>query len=186
MGDSGVAGGQGGGAMRIAGADVTVDVGADQRTYPLAVGISVGRGVGREVTVDEIAVGDAFGGIRLQEREPLQPERGNILRRETGAVLFEQVQAQQGVVEIVVAGSAVDAAERGFRPGPMQSEILRHRIAGGDVIAEGVGGDGLQVLADAVRGPEETVLQRLAERAADATAQPAAVNAIEQLRMPQR
>ncbi|UGT40725.1 hypothetical protein LTV02_32815 [Nocardia yamanashiensis] len=185
MRDRGVAGGQGGGAMRIARADVTVDIGADERTYPLAVRVSPGGGLGRQVSVDEIAVGDALGGVRLQERETFQPEGRDIRHREIGAVLFEQVQAQHRVVEVVVARCAVDVAERGFRPGPMQSEVVGHGIAGGDVIAQGVGGGGFQIGADAVGCPDETVLQRLAERAADATAQPAAVDAIEQFRMPQ-
>lgn len=95
---------------RVARRDVAEDVAADQRADPLPVRVAVDRRLVDTAFLDEVAVGRAFGGVGLVEGQPGQPFGGDVGAGEVGAVLLQDVQAEDGVVHVVVARRTVDVA----------------------------------------------------------------------------
>jgi hypothetical protein len=63
--------------------------------------------------VEEIAVRDALGGEGTAGGELVQPEPAHVGGGEGVAVAFEEQQPEEGVVEVVVLGHAVDVLGEG-------------------------------------------------------------------------
>ena len=144
-----------------------VGVGADQGADPLPEGIVVGGRLGRRAGVQQVAVGGPFRGEHPAGREVRQPGQGDVVGGQLGAVLFEQLEGEQGEVEVVVLRHAVDVLDqRGRRrppvPRPPAGDLGR-QPAGGEVAGDRPVPGGAGDLLDA---RTRDLLHRLAEQAA--------------------
>jgi hypothetical protein len=158
--------------------DIAEDVGPDQRSDPFTVRIVV-RGGGRRVkSVHQIPVGDAFGRVHLMERQTQQPALGHILRAKIGPVGLQQVQAENGVVDVIITPAAADTSPRGMRPVVAEHVPLRDRIRDGDVVANRIGVGELEETPDALPRPDIPVLDRLAQHVPGDPAPPGTENPV--------
>ena len=114
-----------------------------------------------------------FRGEHAQIGEQRQPGVRDQAWAELKAVLFQQPQAQDRIVDVVVARRTVHPATRCLRPARVQLETVRHRIECRDVVPQRIGVGKLQVAADPLRSPEVAVLDGLAEIAPGDPTQPA-------------
>lgn len=173
VGEGGVAVGLFGRGGRVAGVGPAVDVGADQGADPFAERVAVAGGVRGVDAGEEVAVGDAFGGEGAACGEFVEPEPCHVRGGEVAAVAGEQEEVEEGVVEIVVLGHAVDVLGEGGGsrtavPG-VGGEELRGDTTGGEPGGEGPVAGCPGELAD--RGEGE-FLDGFAEEAADGAAEP--------------
>ncbi|GAA3306458.1 hypothetical protein GCM10020295_62740 [Streptomyces cinereospinus] len=127
---------------------------------------------------EEVAVGDAFRGEGAPGGEFVEPEAGHVRGGEVLGVALQQQEIEEGVVEVVVLGHAVDVlgeggAGRAAVPG-VGAEERPGDAPGGEVGGQRPVAGGLGELADAGEGQ---LLDRLAQQAADRTAQPGGVQA---------
>lgn len=173
VGEDGVAVGLGGGGDRVARIGPAVDIGPDEGADPLAEGVVVGGGERGLQAVEEIAVRDALGGEGPAGRELVEPEAADVGGGEALAVALEEEQAEEGVVEVVVLGHAVDVLGEGGGGGAavpgVGGQYLRGDAAFGEPVVQGpvAGGQG--------QGPdpvERQLLDGLPEQTADGPPQP--------------
>ncbi|WP_433560288.1 hypothetical protein ACQPWY_13675 [Pseudonocardia xinjiangensis] len=128
--------------------------------------------------MDEVAVRHPLGRVDLPEWQQQQPRPGNVLRAQRLSVLLEQVQTKDRVVDVVVAGGAVDVAAGGSGPVLAQLEALGHRIEDRDVVQQRVGPGEFEVLLEVGGGSVRAHLHWLAEVAAGDPTQPGGVDLV--------
>lgn len=170
----------GGGGRGVAGVRPAVHIGADGGTDPLPERIAVGGGAGRLDAFEEVAVGDALGGEGTAGGEFVEPEPAELGGGERLSVALEEQQIQQGVVEVVVLGHAVDVlGERGGGGAPVPG------VGGGEVGGQTLGGEpGAQRpvaggTGESADGVEGELFDGFAEKTADAPAEPGGVEGVE-------
>ena len=75
------------GCSRVAGVDIAIQVGADLRANPFAIGILVRGGGGRLIAQHKVAVGYAFRRAQVQDGQILHPTFRHVFRREIPPVV---------------------------------------------------------------------------------------------------
>lgn len=173
VGEGGVAVGLFGRGGRVAGVGPAVDVRPDQGADPFAERVAVAGRVRWLDAGEEVAVGDAFGGEGAACGEFVQPEGRYVGGGEVTAVAGEQEEVEEGVVEVVVLGHAVDVLGEGGGgraavPG-VGGEEVRGDASGGEPGGQGPVAGGGGELAD---GCEGEFLHGFAEEAPGGSAQP--------------
>ena len=163
------------GRSRSTGIDPAEDVATDQRADPLAVRVVDHRRRPDRNSADEVPVHHPFGGEDLLERQVREPRRGHVLRLQGDPMPLDEVEPEDGVVDVVVARRALDIAPGRVWPVGLEDEARRHRIQGRNIVKEWVGAGQLEVLTEPVGRPIDasTTLDRLADVAAGDAAQPA-------------
>jgi hypothetical protein len=82
-------------------------------------------------------VGGPLRGERLQIRQPQQPQVAHLLGAEAEAVGLQEVEAEDGVVDVVVPAAAVDAAAHARAPLGPRLEAVVLADGPGKVVGQG-------------------------------------------------
>ena len=95
------------GRSRVAGVDIAVQVDANLRANPFAIGILVRSGSRRFITLRKVAVRHALRRAQVQDGQILHPAFRHVFRREIPPIGFQDFQSDQGVVRVVVFRHAI-------------------------------------------------------------------------------